>query len=76
MTCVSVCLALPPELTYGPEIWHGGYVEGYLGQVRRSRSLGQKTFLCISLGCLLDLRDALYDCCLGSNSGRYDFEEH
>ncbi len=38
--CVSVC-PLPPSQTnvpmYGLEFWHGGQLDGYLGQVYRSR---------------------------------------
>ncbi len=43
--CVSVCpcvrvlpLSQPNGQTYRLEFWHGGQVEGYLGQVHRSRS--------------------------------------
>ncbi len=37
---VSECVLLSQVngQTYGPEFWHGGQVEEYLGQVRRSRS--------------------------------------
>ncbi len=40
--CPSVCLCVttlqPKRQTYRPELWHVGQVEGYLGQVWRSRS--------------------------------------
>ena len=39
--CVCVCvlpLSQPNGRTYGLKIWHVGQVEGYLGQVCRSRS--------------------------------------
>ncbi len=36
--CVSVSLSRKNEGTYRLEFWHGGQVEGYLGQVHRSRS--------------------------------------
>ena len=41
--CLCVSLSRVNRQTYGPEFWPEGQVEGYLGQVRRSRSLGQKT---------------------------------
>ncbi len=43
--CLSVCLlpfSWPNVQTYGLEFRHVGQVEGYLGQVRRSRSYGQR----------------------------------
>ncbi len=39
--CVSVCrlpISRPNGQAYGLEFWHGGPVEGYLGQLYRSRS--------------------------------------
>ena len=36
--CASVSLSWANGQTYGLEFWHGGQVEGYLGQVSRSRS--------------------------------------
>ncbi len=42
---VSVCvlpLSRPNRQTYRLDFWHGGQVEGYLGQVGRARSQGQK----------------------------------
>ncbi len=30
IVCPSVSLSKPNGQTYGPEIWHGGQVEGYL----------------------------------------------
>ncbi len=40
--CVSVCVCVSLSWvngqTYGSEFWYQGQVEGYLGQVRRSRS--------------------------------------
>ncbi len=44
----SVCLlplSRPNRQTYRLEIWHGGQVEGYLGQVYRSRSRGQRMLI-------------------------------
>ena len=35
--CASVSLSWVDGQTYGLEFWHGGQVEGYLGQVRRSK---------------------------------------
>ncbi len=44
--CVCVCVSIlrVNGQTYGPGFWHEGQVEGYLGQVQRSRSPCQKTF--------------------------------
>ena len=39
--CVCVCvlpLSRPNGQTYGPDFWCVGQMEGYLGQVQRSRS--------------------------------------
>ncbi len=42
---VCVCVTtLTTEQTYGPEFRHVGQVEGYVGQVQRSRSPGQIMF--------------------------------
>ena len=43
--CLSVSLSQPNRRTYRLEFWHGGQVEGYLGQGHRSRSQGQKMFI-------------------------------
>ncbi len=42
--CASVSLSWANGQTYGLEFWHGGQVEGYLGQGQRSRSWSQKMF--------------------------------
>ncbi len=63
--CVSVCV-LPFSQwngqTYGPELQHIGQVEGYIGQVRRSRSKvkfprSKNLYMGISMELLLEIID-------------------
>ena len=61
IVCVSVCPSVHPSVslfqlnaqTYGLEFWHGGQVEGYLGQGHRSK-VNVTRSIHVSVHCAID----------------------